>query len=110
MAHIPWDGLWNDCLSLPDHPREEGVAVQRCYHNEQLCLHYQVTVLISCGSADTPVSAQAGKCPADPYSKSLVQLLATLSLSLWEVASNSQAVFAGCSEEETAPIKSQGIK
>lgn len=68
LAHIPWDRLWNDWLNLTDHHREEGVAVQRCYHNEQLCLHYQVTVLISCGSADTPVSAQAGKLPADPYS------------------------------------------
>lgn len=28
--------------------REEHFAVQRCYHIEQLCLHYQVTVLIIC--------------------------------------------------------------
>lgn len=38
LAHIPWDRLWNDWLNLPDHHSEEGVAVQRCYHNEQLCL------------------------------------------------------------------------
>lgn len=75
-----------------------------------LALHYQVTVLISCGSADTPISAQAGELPADPYSNLLVQLLGTPSLPLWEVALNSQAVFAAGSEEEIALIKSQGIK
>lgn len=76
-----------------------------------LALHYQVTVLISRGSADTtPVSAQAGKLPANPYSNYLVQLLGTPSVSLWEVALNSQAVFVAASEEETALIKSQGMK
>lgn len=47
-----------------------------------------------CGSADAPVSAQAGALPAEPYPNQLVQLLGTPSLSLGEVALNSQAVFA----------------
>lgn len=96
-------------LNLPDHHREEGVAVQRCYHNEQLCLHYQVTIdkLWICRYSSF---STGWKTSCRSIFKLTCTAAGTPSLSLWEVALNSQAGFASGSEEETALIKSQGMK
>lgn len=80
--------------------REEHFAVQRCYHIEQLCLHYQVTVLISCGSAGAPVSAQAGTLPC----RSIFKLTCAASWDSHSVTVGSGLEFPGSEGNNTDQI------
>lgn len=75
LARVPRDGLWNDQLNLTvigkKMPTKKILTLQSkgvitTNSRTSLVLNYLVTISKSCGSADTPDSAQAEKLPEDP--------------------------------------------